>query len=262
MKWYRIWTMVVRHLIQFPTDFNKLSSVFYWPLINIIVFGFTGSWLNSAASGADENRFILLTGVVLWQVCTRSGYGVSINLLEEIWAQNLTNLFTTPLSIGEWILSTIVEGIIMLAAVITFCAGITFFFYGYNIFSMGLWFFPLVMLIFFSGLSIGFVASSLLIMWGTRIQTIAWIVSWLVAPISGAFYPIEVLPNWLQAVAKLYPLHYIFSCMRITLTSGSCPLHLFAKACAFTATYLVLTLLLFVTMFNKSKKYGLARVSN
>ena len=262
MKWHRIWAVVMRHLIQTPTDFNKLSSVLYWPFLDILIFGFTGAWLDLHSSGLTENRFILLTGVVFWQIITRAGYGISINLLEDIWARNITNLFSTPLSIGEWIIAMVIEGIIMLVAIVFFCALITWGFYSYNIFSLGWWFIPITLLNFFSGLSIGLLAGSKLINWGTRVQSLAWMVSWLFAPVSGAFYPITVLPKSLQIIAQALPLHYTFSSMRMILETGTCPISLITKAFGLTALYLMLTLILFVTMFKKSKESGLARITD
>ena len=202
MKWHRIWAMVVRHLRQLPSDFNKLSSIVYWPFLDIVIFGFVGSWVDSFTM-LDTTKLILITNVVLWQIVVRADFGVSLNLLEEIWAHNISNLFSTPLTIWEWICATFIEGIIMLLGITAFCGIVVYLLYGYNIISLGFWLVPIIFLMFLSGLSIGFFTSSLLIYWGARIQTLAWMIGWIFAPVSGAYHPITVLPECLQTVAPL-----------------------------------------------------------
>lgn len=260
MKWCRIWGIVLRHLIQLPTDFNKFFSIIYWPFLDILIFGFTGSGSCADSGGSIENQFALLTGVVLWQIIPHSSYCFSVNLLEEIWSHNLTNIFSTPLTIGEWIVATIIEGVIMLSAIMSFCSVLTYLIYRYNIFNLGLCFIPIVFLTFLSSIAIGLLGCSLIIFWGTRVQSMAWMIGWVFAPVSGAFYPIEVLPQWLQVFAQAFPLHYIFGSMRIMLETGICPLTMLLKGLELTILYLVLTLSLFIIMYNKSRQQGLARI--
>ena len=39
--------------------------------------------------------------------------------------------------------------------------------------------------------------------------------------VGGVFYPIEIMPSWLQAVAHLLPLTYALRGMRLALLNGS-----------------------------------------
>lgn len=262
MKLHRIWAMVVRHLRQLPSDFNKLSSIVYWPFLDIVIFGFVGAWID-VSTGSQETRWVLLTNVALWQVVVRADFGVSLNLLEEIWSQNVTNLFSTPLTISEWISAVFVEGVIMLVAITLFCAGVVFTLYNYNIFSLGLWFFPIVGLMFISGLAIGFFTSSLLIYWGVRVQALAWMIGWVFAPVSGAYNPTNILPGWLQIIAHMLPLHYATESTQVLLTQpGQSPANLLITGYILGLFYLSLSILLFVFMFNKSKDRGLHRLKD
>ena len=258
MTWHRIWAMVVRHMRQLPSDFNKLSSIIYWPFLDIVIFGFIGAWIDSE-SGSSVDHLILLINVSLWQIVVRADFGVSLNLLEEIWAQNIVNLFSTPLSIGEWICSAIVEGIFMHIALICFCATIVYGLYTANIFAIGLWFVPIAFLTFLSGLAIGFLTSSLLIYWGSRIQSLAWMIGWMFAPISGAYSPTDILPLWLQTIAHAFPFHYASHSVRLIVTHQS-PTQTLAMGYCLIAIYLPLSILFFVTMFKKSTNRGLQRL--
>lgn len=260
MKWHRIWAIVIRHIQQLPSDFNKLSSIVYWPFLDIVIFGFVGSWVDSFTQ-LDTTRLILITNVVLWQIVVRADFGVSLNLLEEIWAHNISNLFSTPLTIGEWICATFIEGIIMLLGITAFCGIVVYMLYGYNILSLGLWFIPIIFLMFFSGITIGFFTSSLLVYWGSRIQTLAWMIVWIFAPVSGAYHPITVLPECLQTVAQWLPLFYATESIRALLeNSTSNPALLLLRGYTLVALYLSIGITLFITMFNYSKQRGLHRL--
>ncbi len=259
MKWHRIWAMVVRHLRQLPTDFNKLSSIVYWPFLDIVIYGFIGIWLDQSIHSPDM-RFVLLTNVALWQAVVRADFGVSLNLLEEIWAHNVTNLFSTPLTIWEWISAAFIEGLIMLAALTAFCVAVVYGFYHYNILELGVWFVPILLLTYISGLAIGFLTSSLLVYWGVRVQVLAWMVGWMFAPVSGAYYPVSVLPAWMQTIAHALPLHYATVSTHMVLAEHASPLEMLIKGYALGIFYLSISIALFIYMFNKSKDRGLQRL--
>lgn len=262
MKWHRIWAMVVRHLRQLPSDFNKLSSIVYWPFLDIVIFGFVGSWVDTFTE-LDATRLILITNVVLWQIVVRADFGVSLNLLEEIWAQNVCNLFSTPLTIWEWISATFIEGVIMLFSITLFCATLVYVLYGYSLLSLGIWLLPIVFLMFLSGLAIGFFTSSLLVYWGGHIQTLAWMIGWIFAPVSGAYHPISVLPQALQTIAQHLPFYYATESVRVVLEqTGESPAHFLLHGYLLITIYLSLSITLFVTMFNGSKKRGLHRLKD
>ncbi len=91
----------------------------------------------------------------------------------------------------------------------------------YSIFSLG---FPLIA--FFSlllafGWSIGLAVSAMILRWGLGAEELAWAAIFLVAPVSGVYYPIAVLPAWLQAVAWALPSAHVFEGMRSVLLEGA-----------------------------------------
>ena len=87
----------------------------------------------------------------------------------------------------------------------------------YSIFSFG---FPLIaffMLLIGFGWAIGLAVSSVLLRAGLGAEEIAWAAIFLVAPVSGVYYPIAVLPGWLQAIAFAIPTSHVFEGMRALL---------------------------------------------
>lgn len=259
LKWHRIWAITIRHLVQMPTDFNKLSSVLYWPLVDIMLMGYMGLWMSNTPEEA-KNPIILLAGIVLWQVVNRACLGIALNLLEELWSRNITNLFATPLTITEWILATMIEGTIVLLGLLFFCIWVTYLIFGINILSLG-WSLALITgLAFAAGTALGFLSSAFILYWGQRIQSLVWMVCWGFAVFSGAFYPIEVLPSAMQTIASALPLMHIFNTLHVLCKTGELPLTSFAYAAIITFAYLLFSIIVFMKVFSYSKHRGLARL--
>jgi len=265
LSWRRIWGTTFRHLIQFPTDFNKLSSTFYWPFMDILVFGYLSIGMSTCSP--TIKTMALLSNIILWQVVNRANLCVSLDLLEEFWASNILNLFATPLKLGEWILATFLDGAIVNVFLIIFCIACTWAIFGFNLLVMGWWLIPLFLLSLMSGLAIGIFCTCFLLMSGSSVQSLAWMVSWGFSLFSGVFYPIEVLPAWLQVIAKVLPFHHTFDAVALLIErQGDTVIavreiwerlfYSFATNCLF----LGIVLLCFAAAFSYSKRKGLARL--
>ena len=64
------------------------------------------------------------------------------------------------------------------------------------------------------GLLLGLLVTSGLVRFGPSFENIAWASLFFLAPLGCIYYPIEILPNWLQIISKLLPLVHIFEEMR------------------------------------------------
>ena len=100
----------------------------------------------------------------------------------------------------------------------------------YSIFSLG---FPL--LAFFlnlivCGWAIGLAVSGMVLRWGLGAEELAWAAVFLLAPVSGVYYPIGVLPGWLQVIAHGIPTSYVFEGMRAVLLQHEFRTDLFFSA--------------------------------
>src|SRR3989339_1572043 len=208
MKWHRIWGITVRHLVQFA-DFNKLSPTLYWPFCDILIFGYLSIGIISEG-GSNTSSLVLLFSIVFWQFVNRANLCISLDLLEEIWASNITNLFATPLTLGEWIAATFVDAVIVNIFLLLFCAAILYLVFGVSMLILGWWILPFFILTLLSGFSIGLFTTSFLLMWGNQVQSLAWMVSWGFALFSGVFYPLSTLPHWLQTTSRVLPFCHTF----------------------------------------------------
>ena len=113
----RIWGLMYRHLALYRRSWPRLLELMYWPVLQMVVWGFVTAYLagvqNDVASVAAG---VLLGGVLLWEVAIRSQMGFAISFLEEIWSRNLGHVFVSPmrpLELAYWpVLQMIVWGFI------------------------------------------------------------------------------------------------------------------------------------------------------
>lgn len=253
MSWNRIRAIIMRHLVQLPQDVNQWTSILFWPLLNILLFGTTGSWLHETSSDA---LFALVSGVALWQLVVRTNFGVSLSLLQEILSHNVTNLFSSPLSIAEWVCAIIIYGALFGTITMLFCVGVVWYLFGFNMLRLGIYLLYTTLQLLIAGTSVGFIGASLLMLWGTRVQTLIFIVGVGTAPLSGAFYPIRMLPPQLQTVAYALPFAHIFSGLFTYIQDSMWSWNNVLYATATNVIIFTISIACFVTSFIISKDTG------
>ena len=104
-------------------------------LFDLMLWGFTSRAVQSAHG--PSITLVWLTGLVLWQGYIRSNLDMSLNLLVELWAHNVVNIFASPLKLREWIASAMIMGMINATIVVIFGGLVAYLIYGVNILSTG-----------------------------------------------------------------------------------------------------------------------------
>lgn len=256
----RVWAVTNRHLRQVIKDAPRLTGMFYWSFIELVIVGYMGIWVDNSA----DNRVALavIAAAIGWSLVVRSSIEVAWNLLEELWAHNLVNMFAAPLTALEWIASAAVYIVISFSCLMVFLWGSTLLLFNYNILSVGWILVPLLCNYYLSGLAIGLLTASLLIYYGIRMTSYVFMLSWLFAPLSGVYYSLAVLPVWVQYVAHMLPTYYSIDVLKKIVISGEIAYFNIAIAFVLNMFYVVLTMWLFNTMFERSKQEGLARLTS
>jgi ABC-2 type transport system permease protein len=106
------WAIALRHLYLIKRDINVLLFQLYWPLLDIMLMGFLGSWIQQSQTQLHNYQVSALLGILLWQVVGRGCNSIVLAFTEELWSNNLLSLFSLPLNIFEWILGCIINYII------------------------------------------------------------------------------------------------------------------------------------------------------
>lgn len=240
-------------------DIHQLSDIFYWPLVDILIWGLTSVWIQHQ-SNVPNLPMIFMTALVFWQVVWRGSVGVSFPLLQEFWHRNLVNLFSTPLKISEWISGVLLLSICKVLVNIIFGALVVYILYSLNVFTLGWAFLPFAALLFIFGWSIGFLSSGLVIYWGHKVEMFVWMLPFLFAPFSAVYYPVEILPKWAQIISWSLPTTYIFEGMRQILYQKTFSWGYLGASFVLNGIFLFASILFFIFMFKKSLDKGLARL--
>lgn len=259
MSFKRIQGVFFRYFHALFRGSHFLADLFYWPLVDILLWGLTSIWMQTQGN-VSNLPLILMTGLIFWQITWRGSVDISVNLLQEFWNRNLVNLFSTPLKISEWTSGVILLCFFKLSITVSFGALMVYLLYSLNVFTIGWLFLPFAASLLIFGWTIGFLAASAIIYWGHQMEAFAWMIAFVFAPFSAVFYPIDVLPHWAQMIGWCLPTTYIFEGMRSVLSTGSFATSFFWISMVLNVVYLSLALLLFQMMFKKSQAKGLARL--
>ena len=92
--------------------------------------------------------------------------------------------------------------------------------YAFGLFALG----PVVVLFFAAlmvmGWAVALGVTALILRHGAGAEALAWSVLFGLTPFSAVFYPVAVLPGWLQPVALALPAAHVFEGMRAALLDG------------------------------------------
>ena len=210
--------MILRYWYLLISSWPRLLELIYWPALQIITWGFLQSYISQNAGFFARAGGTLIGAVILWDILFRGQLGFSISFLEEMWARNLGNLMMSPLKPIEFLISLMVMSLIRLAIGVIPMTLLAMIFFDFNLYGIGL---PLIVFfcnLIFTSWSLGIFVSGLVLRNGLGAESIVWTLMFGVMPLACIYYPVSVLPHWLQYVAWALPPTYVFEGMRALLT--------------------------------------------
>ena len=229
----------------------------YWPTIQMILWGLVTMFLVQESPWVSQAGGALIAGVLLWDVLFRGQIGLSLAFLEEMWSRNLGHLFSSPMRPWELICALMLISFLRTTIGIAGAVGFAALLYHFSIFDLG---FPVIAFFFcliVMGWAIGLVIAGLLMRFGLGAENLAWLVIFAFAPISCVYYPLSVLPDWLEPLAALVPSAYVFEGMRAILVDGTFRADLLWRAIALDAAYVAIGVAAFLWMFRAARIRGL-----
>lgn len=260
ISWHRVWAMTLRHIYNFRHNIDRMVDTFYWPTLDVVIWGLTLSVMERQGQTALTQVSMIIFGVILWFMVWRGQGEITVNFLEELWSENLANLFASPLRLIEWMLSLCIVGIAKLTMTIGFTSIIAFFLYKVNFLALGTALVPFIVILVLMSWAFGFMTAGLFLRYGTNIQTLAWAGAFILMPFSAVFYPLSFLPVWVQNVAQFIPATYVFEGMREVVQGQAIPFDSIAKAFGLNLMYLTLAIWFFTHSFKVAKEKGLAHL--
>ena len=256
MKFHRMYALYLRHIYLIKSSFPRILDLIYWPTIQIVLWGFISKFFTLHTDLYNHTVGIILSSAILYDFLFRSSISFNMLFLEEIWSRNFTNLFVAPLKVSEII--TALTATALLRTLIGIIPAILLAtpFFGVSIFTLG----PSLILLFLSlylfGITLGLLVTSGLLRYGPAFENIAWSSLFLLAPLGCVYYPMSILPDWLQVVAEFLPLVYIFEEVRSILLDNVVDYSNIITALKLNLIYFASAVSIFYLAFYGARKKG------
>ena len=252
----RVLALVLRHMYLLRGSWPRVLELMYWPTVQMILWGFITVFLVGQSAWVAQASGVLLSAVLLWDVLFRGQLGVSLVFMEEMWSRNLGHLFVSPLRPLELVAALLAMSLIRTLIGVGGAALIAIPLFHYSIFDLGL---PL--LAFFANLivmgwAIGLLVSGMVLRYGLGAESLAWFLVFAVQPITGVYYPVDILPAWLQSVAFFLPSSHVFEGMRAVLMAHTFRSDLLLNAVVLNAVYLMIGAGAFLVYFRVARVRG------
>lgn len=254
--WHRIGAMLLRHWYLLTSSWPRLLEMVYWPALTLISWGFLQNYISGNASFFARAGGTLIGAIILWDILFRGQLGFSISFLEEMWSRNLGNLMMSPLTPFEFLLSLMIMSLIRLSIGIVPMAVMASLFFDFNVLGLGFALVAFFCNLILTSWAVGIMVSGLVVRNGMGAESLAWTLVFILLPLACVYYPVAVLPHWLQWVAWLLPPTYVFEGMRALLIDKVFRADLMIEALAINAGLFVVAILVFVALLNSARSAG------
>ncbi|MBL0058024.1 MAG: ABC transporter permease [Elusimicrobia bacterium] len=220
----RILTVVRRYVLIHLKSPARLLDLFFWPVMELFVWGFFTMYLRRTNLDANGRLMItLINALVFWDILYRSQQALSLAFMEELWTRNVLNLLISPLRTREWVIGAYIYGLIKTGIIVVILLVLAALFYAFNVTALGFYFIPIAANLLLFGYAMGLFTTGLLLRWGHSAEALIWGVPFLIQPFSAIFYPVSVYPAWLKPVVLALPSTHVLEAMRTVIDTGLFP---------------------------------------
>ena len=252
----RIFAMVLRYWYLLRSSWPRLLELIYWPAVQMLMWGFLQLYVSENAGFFARAGGTFIGAVLLWDILFRGQLGFSISFLEEMWARNMGNLMMSPLRPLEFICALMIMSIVRLAIGMVPVTILALAFFDFNLYAFGFALAVFFMNLILTSWAVGIFVSGIVLRNGMGAESLAWTIMFLLLPLTCVYYPVSVLPAWLQPVAWLLPPTYVFEGMRALLINQVFRADLMLWAFALNAAYFVIAVIGFLALLRSARTVG------
>jgi len=252
----RTGAMILRYMYLLRGSWPRLLELVYWPTVQMLMWGFLSLYLSTQSGFFAEIGSVFIGSVLLWDILFRGQLGFSLSFMEEMWARNMGHLMMTPLRPVEFAAALMVMSLVRLAIGLVPVTLMAIVFFGFNLWGLGLALVAFFCNLFLTSWAIGLFVSGLVLRFGLGAESLAWSLSFLLLPLACVYYPVDVLPDWLQWISLSLPPTYVFEGMRALLVDEVFRADLMVRALMLNAVYFALGLYAFLRLFDAARDAG------
>jgi ABC-2 type transport system permease protein len=257
MKWYRVQAMLIKHAYDFKWNIFRIFDIFWWPAFSLFIWGLFSTYIQGSSTNGVNIVSILIGAIILWTFYDRASKDISIVFVDELWNKNFINLFSTPLTVSEYLLGAMIMALGKLIISAIFMLALASIFYSFNLSIVGWYFVPAAIGITIMGWTMSLLVQACIMRWGYTVEVFIWAVATLTQPFSCVFYPLSALPAWMQKIALCLPTTYLFENMRAAIMGKGINVEQVLISYGLNIVYFIIAMVVFYRTFNLAKKQGL-----
>ena len=252
----RVGAMMLRHFYLMRSSWPRLLELIYWPLVQMLMWGFLQTYLNQHSGFIAAAGGTLIGAILLWDVLVRGQLGLSVSFLEEMWSRNMANLLISPLRPGEFLVALMAMSLVRLFIGIVPVTLLAIWFFGFNLWGLGFGLAAFFANLLLCGWAVGIVVSGLILRNGLGAEGLAWTLMFLILPLCAVFYPVSVLPAVLQPIAWSLPPTYVFEGMRGLMIDHTFRIDLMVEALTINAAFIIVACFVFLRLVDSARRIG------
>ncbi len=252
----RIHGLVLRYWYVIRSSWPRTAELIYWPLVQMLMWGFLQMHLAKTTSIAGQAAGLFIGGVLLWDILVRSQLGFSVAFLEEFWSRNLGHLMMSPLRPYELAIALMIVSLVKLAVAMVPVALLAYFFFGFNMLSLGFAFAAFFANLILTSWSLGLVSTGVVLRFGLGAESFSWLAVFVLLPLVCVYYPLSTLPAWLQPVALALPPTYVFEGLRALVLNATFNGRHMLMALVLNAIYIAAAYAVFLYYLDEARRSG------
>jgi ABC-2 type transport system permease protein len=258
MRWAAVKAVLRQEAYVTRASVEVVFDIFIFTLANIVLFGFIANYLARSSSGTNKLEIqSLVIAVVFWECLRITQYSMSVSSLWNVWSHNLSNMFIAPIRVTEYLVAHFIAAVIKSMFILVCSAIIVKYVFHISILGLGLGpvlFMYINMIIFAT--AVGLVLIGLVFQYGTKIQALTWGTIFILQPFCAVYFPVSVLPAFLQPIAYLFPATYFFEWIRALHEKLGYSDSLLVIGFVFNLAYLAIGCFIFSRQLAAAKRSG------
>ena len=253
---HRVAALVLRHWYLLKSSWPRIFDLMYWPAVQMLMWGFLQLYVAQHSNFFLQAAGTFICAVMLWDTLFRGQLGFSVSFLEEMYSRNIGNLMMSPLRPIEFVAALMIMSVIRLAIGMIPVSLLAIWFFGFNLWGLGLALVAFFVNLFLTSWAVAILVSGLLLRNGLGAESLAWGIMFLFLPLTCVYYPVAVLPSWLQVFAWMLPPTYVFEGMRALVIDQVFRADLMMQSFALNAVLFAAAVAAFLTLLKSARREG------
>jgi ABC-2 type transport system permease protein len=162
----------------------------------------------------------------------------------------------SPLRMHEFALALMAMSVIRLAISTLPVSFLAIYIFGFNLWALGAALGAFFAILTLFAWAVGLAISGLLLRYGMGVESLVWALMFAIQPLGAVYYPVAVLPAWVQPFSWSLPPTYVFEGLRAILLEHVVRWDLLTQGFALDVVLFALAAVLFSRLLTSARRAG------